>query len=52
MLKKLAFISLMAFAGSTTAFDMKVVDTKGDTIAINDLLASGKYVYLQWSAQY
>ena len=37
---------------SVDAYTFTIVDTKGDSIAIGDLLAQGKHVYLQWTAQY
>lgn len=45
---------LAAFFMTVTAeaYTFTIVDTKGDSIAIGDLLAEGKHVYLQWTAQY
>ncbi len=51
MLRKIILTALL-LTGISQAYTFTLVDTRGDSIAIGDLLAQGKHIYLQWTAQY
>jgi len=51
MFLKTVLIALVCALG-VFSYDFTVTDTKGQQIVLGDLLAEGKHVYIQWTAQY